>query len=42
MVFHGILFSGAEDGTQPVSPEAPDFFVDLNLDQVVETIRAGK
>jgi DNA mismatch repair protein MutS len=42
MVFHSILFAGAADGTQPDSPEAPDFFVDLNLDQVVETITAAK
>ncbi len=42
MVFHSILFLDAEDGTRSDLPEAPDFFVDLALDQVVETITAAK
>ena len=39
MAFHSILFAQAED---TIPEEPPDFFPDLNLDQVVEAITAGK
>ncbi len=39
MTFHSILFEKPEENIQA---EAPAFFVDLNLDQVVETITVGK
>jgi hypothetical protein len=42
MTFHSILFETPEDGTKADSVEAPDFFGDLNLDQIVAAIAASK
>jgi DNA mismatch repair protein MutS len=42
MSFHSILFERTEDGTNKETSEAPDFFVDLNLDQIIEAVTAGK
>lgn len=40
--FGSVLFDIAEEGAKKETLEEPDFFVDLNLDQVIETITAGK
>ncbi len=42
MTFHSILFERTEEGTKKESLEAPAFFVDLNLDQVIDTITAHR
>jgi DNA mismatch repair protein MutS len=40
MTFHSILFDGSEDCTNGEHVEAPAFFADLNLDQLIESITA--
>ncbi len=42
MMFHSILFERAEGRPSGEALAAPDFFVDLNLDQIVAAICAGK
>jgi DNA mismatch repair protein MutS len=42
MTFHSILFEGASDSTQKETAQAPSFFIDLNLDQIIDAITLGK
>ena len=42
MPFRSILFDGSETGTVTDGRELPEFFTDLNLDQVVASITAGR
>jgi len=42
MAFHSILFEKAADRPEKEALEAPRFFFDLNLDQIVNAITAGR
>ncbi|MBE3560721.1 MAG: DNA mismatch repair protein MutS [Ktedonobacteraceae bacterium] len=42
MTFQSILFTKAEDRLKAETLEAPVFFADLHIDQIVETLTAGK
>ena len=42
MSFHSILFDRADGGNRGETPEAPAFFRDLNLDQIVDVVTAGR
>jgi len=42
MTFRSILFDGTADRVPDVRPAAPDCFIDLNLDQIVAAITAGR
>jgi hypothetical protein len=42
MTFQSILFERPEDRVTKDAPEAPVFFVDLNLDQIIEAITASR
>jgi len=42
MTFHSILFDRTEDGIKEETLEAPAFFADLYLDQIIDTITCGR
>src|SRR6266516_1655492 len=42
MTFHSILFERTEDSSKKETLEAPIFFVDLNLDQIIDAITDGR
>ena len=42
MTFQSILYEKAEESRSKETREAPPFFVDLNLDQIVSSITAGR
>lgn len=42
MAFHSILFDKAKDGAKRETEKAPEFFTDLNLDQIVDRITEGR
>ncbi|MCR4429598.1 MAG: hypothetical protein NUV45_01105 [Tepidanaerobacteraceae bacterium] len=42
MTFYSILFGTTEDGIKKETLEAPAFFADLNLDQIIDAITAGR
>jgi DNA mismatch repair protein MutS len=42
MTFHSILYQSADVIIKEKIPVAPDYFVDLNLDQIINTITSGK
>jgi hypothetical protein len=42
MTFHSILFRNSGDTIKTDTIEAPSFFGDLNLDQIIDTITAGR
>jgi hypothetical protein len=42
MTLPSILFGRTEDSIKKETLETPDFFADLNLDQIIETITAGR
>jgi len=42
MTFHSLLVRNPEDALTKTPLEAPGFFVDLNLDQIIDAITAGK
>ena len=42
MILHSILFQNGESRVSDEQSKAPDFFVDLNLDQIVAAITVGR
>jgi len=42
MTFRSILVENPQDSLQKETPEAPDFFSDLNLDQIIDAVTAGR
>lgn len=42
MAFHSILFEKPKDSIKKEILNVPDFFTDLNLDKIIDTITAGR
>jgi hypothetical protein len=42
LTFHSILFKDTEGSVKEENLEAPVFFVDLNLDQIIDAVTAGR
>ena len=42
MAFHSMLYDGTEGSMGQETPDAPPFFADLNLDQVIDAVTASK
>jgi hypothetical protein len=42
MIFHSILFERNDDSIKKETLEAPVFFVDLNFDQIIDAVTAGR
>ena len=42
MIFYSILFETVKDGIDKETPQAPAFFADLNLDQIIDAVTTGK
>lgn len=42
MTFQSILFRNTDDSIRKETPDAPDFFTDLNLDQIIDAITADR
>ena len=42
MTFYSILFENSEDRIKEETVEAPDYFVDLNLDQIIAVVTFGR
>jgi DNA mismatch repair protein MutS len=42
VTFHSILFERPQDTTAAETVHAPDFFLDLNVDQIIAAVTAGK
>ena len=42
MAFHSVLFRNVEDSIKTDAIETPTFFVDLDLDQIINSITAGR
>jgi len=42
MTFHSMLFERPEDAVDESALQLPDFFTDLNLDQIVDAVTAGR
>jgi DNA mismatch repair protein MutS len=40
--FRSILFEKTDSGIKKETPEAPGFFVDLNIDQIIDAVTAGR
>lgn len=42
MTFQSILFEGSDEGIKGQRPAEPDYFVDLNLNQIVDAVVSGR